>query len=90
MTDNFKWVKLFLENWKTVLAIYMFLSGVASYNAINSYEKTELLDATYKQVAAVANHNYQLKTPSVTNIKVIKSSCDGCKSSVDDHVTEHH
>lgn len=44
MSDYFRWVKLFIENPKVVVALYLFFSAVIGVGGFDLYDKTKRLE----------------------------------------------
>lgn len=81
-TGVFSWVKLALENWKTVLGIITLLLSLLGFTVNENLNKTTQIKQTQQQVAAVAE-SYNAHT-------VVKEIHEPCNCNLKEHIREYH
>jgi hypothetical protein len=91
MADTFQWLKLILDNWKTLLTVFTLLTGWAVDNNL----KAEQITQTKKQVAAVAEAYYPavretLKTVHTNTIIRECGNCEKLEHEFDEHIKRYH
>lgn len=79
--EFYDWVKLVLDNWKTIVPILLFIASSVGWG-VTKVEKDEELQNKDIQIMKIANH-YNPPAPIV-------EGCEKCKEFVKRHVKELH
>lgn len=87
MADKFQWVKLFIENPKVIIGIYLFLVSTSGFNFWNTSEAEAEAKASQEQIAVIADHYAATTTPKIV---VQKSSCGACMLEIRKLRKEYH
>lgn len=85
MATNFEWVKLILDKWAVILPALLFLGSALGWT-FDNMEKTQEIEDTQKQVAAVANYYNPPEEPKKI---IVKQKCN-CKKLLNIHLKREH